>query len=297
MKQQLEQPQQEYYMDGGLNKILTTIAYNVPNDWDSLILISGDGMVRVGKSVLAQQVGKALSRRLKTKWGLDNIVFSGRELIEKSKTFPKHSVFVYDEARGELDTKKVMEDITKTLMDFFAECGMYNHVIIIVLPDFFDLPKGIAISRSELLLNVYRDRSIKKNEYGEEVVKFERGFFDGYHRASKKKLYIIGKKNFNDYGSVKREFVGHFPNVFTVDKKQYEAKKLQYLSRDRTKDDKEFKFNAALVVLSKHLSALQIEKELNLVGVKVSNDTIMRHISKFTRESTNYSLLTNTIEL
>ena len=159
--------QQLYWMDKGLQKILNSIAYNVPLDWDSLILISGSGMVRVGKSVFGQQIGHYLSVKLKTKFDINNIVFSGQELIEKARTFPKHSVFVYDEARGELDTKKVMEDITKTLMDFFAECGMYNHVIIIVLPDFFDLPKGIAISRSELLLNVYRDRSIKKNEYGE----------------------------------------------------------------------------------------------------------------------------------
>ena len=288
--QVLQEP--TFYMDGGLKKILNTIAYNVPNDWDSVILISGDGMVRVGKSVLAQQVGQTLAYKLKTSWGIENIVFTGQELIEKAKTFPKNSVFVYDEARGELDTKKVMEEITKTLMDFFSECGMYNHVIIIVLPDFFDLPKGIAISRSELLLNVYRDRSIKKNEYGEEVIKFERGFFDGYHRYSKKKLYIIGKKNFNDYGSVKREFFGHFTDTFTVDKNQYETKKKSYLARDRNKDDKDFKLNAALVVLSKHLSALQIEKELKEVGFKISNDTILRHISKFTRELTNNSQLT-----
>jgi hypothetical protein len=276
----------KYYMDGGLRKILNTIAYNVPNDWDSLILISGDGMVRVGKSVLAQQVGKELSTKLKTSWTLNNIVFSGSELMEKSKTFPKNSVFVYDEARGELDTKKVMEDITKTLMDFFAECGMYNHIIIIVLPDFFDLPKGIAISRSELLLNVYRDRSLKKDKDGEDVVRFERGFFDGYHRQGKKRLYILGKKNFNDYGCVKRDFFGHFPNTFTVNKKEYEDKKRVYLARDRRKEDKDFKFDAALTLLTKSISAFQLETEFKKLGVQISNDTIMRHISKFTKEST-----------
>jgi hypothetical protein len=276
----------EFYMDGGLKKILNSIAFNVPKDWDSLILISGSGMVRVGKSVLAQQIGFYMSHRLKTPFTINNIVFSGAELMEKARTMEKHSVFVYDEARGELDTKKVMEDITKTLMDFFAECGMYNHVIIIVLPDFFDLPKGIAISRSELLINVYRDRAVKKDEDSEEVVSFERGFFHGYHRNSKKKLYILGKKNYNDYDIVKRDFFGKFPNVFTVDKEEYLGKKLTYLARDRNKDDKDYKFNAILVVLCKHISAFQAEKELREVGLKVSNDTIMRHISKFTKEIT-----------
>lgn len=271
------------YMDGGLRKVLNTIAYNIPNDWDSLILISGDGMVRVGKSVLAQQVGQHLALKLNTGWDCSHIVFSGEELMHKAKTFPMQSVFIYDEARGELDTKKVMEEITKTLMDFFAECGLYNHVIIIVLPDFFDLPKGIAISRSELLLNVYRDRSNKKDSEGEDVVKFERGFFEGYHRPSKKKLYILGKKNFNDYGQVKRDFVGHFSDTFTVDKEEYIARKREYLKRDRNKESKDYKFNAALVVLCKHISALQAEKELKEVGLKVSNDTIMRHISQFAK--------------
>jgi hypothetical protein len=273
-------------MDNGLKKILNSIAYNIPNDWDSIILISGSGMVRVGKSVLAQQVGLYLSIKLGTPFGINNIVFSGQELMQKAKTFPKNSVFVYDEARGELDTKKVMEEITKTLMDFFAECGMYNHAIIIVLPDFFDLPKGIAISRSELLLNVYRDRSEKKDREGEQVIAFERGFFNGFHRKRKKKLYMFGKKQFNDYDCVKRDFFGTFPNFFTVDKKQYESKKLEYLARDRNTDDKDYKFNTALVLLSKHITAFQMEKEFKTLGLRISNDTIMRHISKFTKEST-----------
>ena len=63
-----------YWMDNGLKKILNSIAYNVPNDWDSIILISGSGMVRVGKSVLAQQIGHYLSTKLKTPWGINNIL-------------------------------------------------------------------------------------------------------------------------------------------------------------------------------------------------------------------------------
>lgn len=273
-----------FYMDNGLKRILNSIAYNVPNDWDSVILMSGSGMVRVGKSVFAQQIGFYLSQRLNTSWGIDNIVFSGEELMQKARTMPKNSVFVYDEARGELDTKKVMEDITKTLMDFFAECGMYNHVIIIVLPDFFDLPKGIAISRSELLINVYRDRAERKDKDGESIIEFKRGFFDGYHRGTKKRLYMFGKKNFNDYTCVKRDFFGHFPNVFTVNKEQYLSKKLEYLARDRTKEDKDYKFNVCLQVLSNHMPATQAEKELRDMGLRISNDTIMRRNKKFTKE-------------
>ena len=279
----------EYHMDNGLKRVLKSIAYNVPNDWDSVILISGSGMVRVGKSVLAQQVGYFLSVLLKTNWSVDNILFTGKDLIDKARTYPKNSVFVYDEARGELDTKKVMEDITKTLMDFFAECGMYNHVVIIVLPDYFDLPKGLAINRSELLLNVYRDRKVIVDDEGDDLVEFKRGYFQGFHRQSKKRLYIIGKKNFNDYDSAKRDFFGDFPNVYTVDKKEYENKKLEYLSRERSKETKEQsneKLNIVLRALCNHVSALQAEKELKGLGLKLSNDTIMRRIKKITKEIT-----------
>jgi hypothetical protein len=274
-----------FSIDGGLRQVLNSIAYNIPQDWDSVILISGSGMVRVGKSVLAQQIAKYLSIKLETPFSLDNIVFSGSELISKAKSFPKMSVFVYDEARGELDTKKVLEEMTKTLLDFFAECGMYNHVLILVLPEFFDLPKSIAISRSELLLNVFREREPKKDKNDEDVVKFMRGFFYGYHRPTKKKLYILGKKNFNDYDIVKSDFKGRFSNTFTVDKREYEAKKLEYLARNRFKEDRDFKFNATLFLLSRYLSALKMESELKSLGVGISNDTIMRHIKDFAKKN------------
>jgi hypothetical protein len=267
----------KYWMDNGLKKILNSIAYNIPNDWDSIILISGSGMVRVGKSVLGQQIGHYLAYKLGTSWTIENIVFTGQELMDKAKKAPKNTVFVYDEGRQELDTKKVMEDITKTLLDFFSEAGMYNHCIIIILPEFFDLPKGIAINRSELLINVYRDRSGKKDDSGEDVIAFERGFFKGYHRTTKKKLYIFGKKNFNDYDCVKQDFVGKFPNIFTIDKDSYLAKKKDYLARDRTRQDKDDRFNIILKVLCNHISASQAEKELRSHGLKISNDTIMRH--------------------
>ena len=276
--------QENIYMDGGLKQILNSIVYNVPNDWDSVILISGSGMVRVGKSILGQQIGYYMANKLGTKFDINNIVFSGSELIKKSKDFPKYSVFVYDEARGELDTKKVMEEITRTLLDFFSECGMYNHVVILILPDFFELPKGIAINRSELLLNVYRDRANKKDKEGEDVIAFERGFFHGYHRQNKKKLYIIGKKNFNDYDIVKRDFLGRFLNIYTVDKEEYLAKKLQYLARDRMKEVKDYKLNIVLKCLCNHISTRQAEEELKLLGLKMDYSSISKHINKITKE-------------
>ena len=270
----------QYWMDGYLRANLDSLAYNIPNDWDGVILMSGDGMVRVGKSVFAQQVGYYMAYKLKTPFTIKNIVFTGAELMANARSSEKHSVFVYDEARGELDTKKVLEEITKTLMDFFAECGMYNHVIIIVLPDFFDLPKGLAISRSECLINVYRKTSIQKLKEGE-VVKFERGFFEFYGREAKKKLYMYGKKDFNNYRASKYDFYGTFENYFTVDQKEYLSKKLDYLARDRTKQSKDYELNIVLKVLCDLISLREAEQRLKEAGLTLSDSTIRLRISKF----------------
>ena len=265
-----------FTINHGLKDILNSICYNIKEDFDGVILISGGGMVRVGKSVLAQQVGAYCADRLKSSWSVDNIVFSGSELIQKAKTYPINSVFVYDEGRGELDTKKVMEEVTKILLDFFAECGMYNHVVIIVLPEFFDLPKGIAISRSEILLDVTRGVKEIETKEGEKVIKFERGGFRGYHRQYKKKLYILGKKDYNNYDCVKANFWGEFPNHFTVDKEAYLEKKRIYLARQRGKGKQEVRLHYAMKLLLKHIPATTLEKEFKALGLELSNTTIER---------------------
>lgn len=267
-----------YYMEQALVEILNSIIYNVPNDWDSIILITGSGMVRVGKSVLAQQVAYYCAYNLKTKFDINNVVFTGEELINKAKNYPKNSVFIYDEARNELDTKKVLEQVTKTLMDFFAECGMYNHVIVLVLPDFFDLPKGLAMQRSELLLNVYRKGEVRELASGIKVEAFTRGYFTIYNRGKKKQLYEMGKKKFHDYDSVKGSYPGEFSNTFLVDKEAYEAKKLDFLQRSRGRSKQEIERLYLWKLLGSLFSFRDLENKLKEVGFMIDKDTIHNRI-------------------
>ena len=58
--------EQEYYIDGYLADALNTIVYNIKEDWDFVIIISGDRMVRVGKSILAMTIGAYLGSILKS---------------------------------------------------------------------------------------------------------------------------------------------------------------------------------------------------------------------------------------
>ena len=111
----------QYWMDAQLANNLNTVIYNLPHDWDFVCIMTGNGMVRVGKSVLAQQVGYYVAHHLGTSFTVDNIVFSGDELIGTAHKLKPNSVIVYDEARAELDVAKTMERVSKILRDFFAE--------------------------------------------------------------------------------------------------------------------------------------------------------------------------------
>jgi len=230
-----------FHFDRIFKKPLDTICYNIKNDWDFIILITGSGMTRTGKTTLAQQIGKYCADKLSTPFDNSNIVFGGKQLIETSKQKPHNSVIIDDESREDMSGKRSMEYMNKTLMDFFNECGMYNHLMILVATDFFDFTKSIAVTRSEILFNVTREVSkpiILKN--GEEVVKLERGHVDFYDRKAKRLLYINGKKNYDDYslGTKYRSFYGFFDNKWIIDKEQYQKDKQIYLERERSREKK-----------------------------------------------------------
>ncbi len=206
----------EYYMDGYLKSNLDILKKANKKDWDFVILISGSGVPRVGKSVLAQQVGYYLDNSFNN-W---NMCLSADEFQRKSKSLIKTNkkgvALVYDEAKFGLDARRAMETVTKTLLDFFAECGQLNAYLILVLPEFFDLKKEICLNRSVCLINCYY-----KGE-------FQRGYFEFYGRKQKKFLYIRGKEYYN-YHVVRADFNGRFTDFYTINEKDYRKKKSEAL--------------------------------------------------------------------
>lgn len=223
-----------FWINPTLKANLDGMIYDIDKDWDFVIIITGDGMVRVGKSVLAQQVGAYFASKTGRAFTVDNIVFSGEELMKKGTKVPKQ-IFVYDEARADLDSKKTLSRVSKVLQDFFAECGMMNHIVILVLPDFFELNKRIAIARSEALINVFIKKDIKQTKNGD-VLSRTRGYYGYYGSKKKKKLYLIGKKQNDNYECVPWDFWGNFTNNWVLDKDEYDKKKLEYLRRDRMQE-------------------------------------------------------------
>lgn len=226
-----------------LAKNLQSIAYNIKSDWDFVIIITGNRTVRVGKSVLAMQVGAYLSQCLKKQglidehnYSVDDIYFRSQNMIDEALKKPKFSINHFDEGRMALSTSKAMKSVQQDILDFFAEAGQLNHIFILVLPDYFTLKEEIAVPRSEMLINVYRKkeyvyRDLHNTGDKTPVWKLKRGYFDVYNRKKKKKLYDLARRKYKkDYNIVKQSFKGQFHESYPVSEEKYKEKKKNSLS-------------------------------------------------------------------
>jgi len=219
----------------------------------------------------------------------DNFIFDGRKLIEKGnflgQKYP-HSPLIFDEAGADLEGRKAMQSITQDVLDFYRECGQYNLFNILVLPEFFDLTKGLATGRSILLIDV--DYNV-----GEDLI-FERGFYKVYSGENKKLLYLKGKKELN-YKAHYYNFRGRFYEFYPLDEKEYRRLKQEALSKRESRKRNKFQLqrDASWFILaheglecSKCSSSVKItQKELGirmegLTGIFVAQNTIsdgLRH--------------------
>jgi len=184
-----------------------------------------------------------------------NIVFDVETLMKRGHELPMNSVIVYDEGREGLDAKSTMMNINRTLENFFQECGVYNHFIIIVLPDFFSLNKNFATSRSNFLINTYVDEQ------------YNRGYFAFYNERKKEKLYEFGRRKlgtFARYVSEAPNFRGRFTKWLPFSKIVYDNLKKEALRKKRLSrtDVRISKQRDVLIYLYKKLADLN-SKELS----------------------------------
>lgn len=219
-----------FYMNPNLKQTIDLWVKNVKNDWDFVVIISGQGTVRVGKSVLAQQIACYWTYAIWKEYGIlvpfeikDNIVFHGSELIKKGNKLGrkhKYGCLIFDEAGADLEGVKAMKKTTQNVKDFFRECGQYNMLNILCLPEFFDLPSGIATNRSNCLIDCYV--TVDDDDM------WERGKFNFFSAPAKKKLYRFGKKDRN-YSAAKCDFYGDWDNVYVLDEEEYKKMKIEAL--------------------------------------------------------------------
>lgn len=249
----------EFYIDGYLAAQLNSIAYNLPNDWDIVLLVTGDRSVRVGKSVLAMTVCAYFAhilnrikptvikegRKTPVDFNISDIYFDNQSMINDAQDKEKYSINLYDEGREGLAASKAMRQIQQDLIDFFTECGQLNQIFVIVAPDFFELKEYMSVGRAEALINVYRkekkiEADIFRDGIRHPIVRFDRGNFEFFSRNTKRTLYDKAKSTRRkNYGLVKADFVGRFTNQYPLGETEYKEKKRQSLDRfnDRHKED------------------------------------------------------------
>jgi len=277
-----------FRMEEALKNNLDIIAKNIVKDWDFTILVTGGGEVRVGKSVLAQQIACYLVYLMRSKYKKEvcfnlerNFVFTGDNLITKGhwlgKNYP-YSPLIFDEAGADLEGRKVTSNATKKVLDFFRECGQYNLFNILVIPEYFDLPKGIALSRSIFLIDVTYNADKEGN--------FKRGMFRFFSRKKKKRLYLLGKRELN-YNASRYEFHGKFPNFYVINEEKYrDLKQIALIKRKETEeakyDKKQERFDTAIYILWKTLGLthMKISELFTEYGVNLPRTTITEALKR-----------------
>lgn len=282
-----------FSMDGFLAENLSNIPKHQKKDWDVIGVISGSGKVRVAKSTLSFQVaifvawikagglmcfdrsslyyGKVIKSPIEEiQFDLSHVIFGVENLMKAASDAPRMSIFVLDEEEG-LGAKSQMMNINRQMERFLQECGVYNHFVIVVLPDFFSLNKEFATGRSNFLINTYIGEG------------FQRGFFSFYSERKKELLYGLGKKligNYARYTKVAPDFRGKFSQWMPFSKVEYEKKKRDALNKRRV-GQREMKImdqrDCLFFLLKKHteLTHQEIVDELgDVLGKKISMETI-----------------------
>ncbi len=216
------------YIDKILKENIDLLAKNITKDMTYLGIISSSTLeVGTGKSVFTQQIAEAYLDAVKKKHGfnlevnMNNIVFRPKDIIERSFKVPRYSIIICDE----WEDANYWSELGVTLRQFFRKCRQLNLFILIIIPNFFQLPMSYAISRSVFFIDVRFS--------GE----FDRGYFSFYNFAKKKSLYIRGKKTQN-YDVAQPNFVGRFGDGYVVDEKEYRKVKLKDLQNQEEQEKK-----------------------------------------------------------
>ena len=213
----------------------------------------------------------------------ENIVFSPEQLMKKAadlyNKYGKNQVIVYDEGRAGLDSASAMQAINRVMQDFFQECGMYGHVIIVVLPNFFKLHEDYAVNRSLFLIDTYADKNLR------------RGYFNFYNEIQKEWLFYMGKKKIGStlkYSDSRPSFSGRFTQFLPLNKDAYETAKREALkTKGLGLTERKWKKqrDAALYIIRK--STTKTLKEMSedmtaVCGFPVGEDAIEHGIESIT---------------
>lgn len=281
------------YIDPDLKAVLDSCIYNLQKDWHFVMLVSGDDMVRVGKSVMALNIGAYVCSKLNKEFTIDNIYYDPNKMVEDASFIEeKNRIFVLDEAGLTATRRNRFKKEQGMILDFFEQAGQLNHIYILVLPSFFDLNKDLAVSHSTGLINVYRmaKPTMKKDkETGEDlaITQYQRGYYGFYNQKEKKMLYSMGRKiAVPSYNMVTPSLHGRFPNNYPIEENLYRNFKkqafLNFLEEKENKmNNRVFKRDLAIYEMYKLMGPDEKEIVANNIGLKkIQLSSIVSQIKK-----------------
>lgn len=264
------------YINETLSENIKLLAKNIKKDMTYLGIITSSTLeVGTGKSVFAQQISEAYLEYVRQFHDIDNrltmnnLVFRPQDIIERSFEVPRYSVIICDE----WEDSHYWSELGTTLRQFFRKCRQLNLFIIVIIPNFFQLPMSYAISRSVFLVDV--------RFTGE----FDRGYFSFYNFKKKKNLYIRGKKT-QDYDSIKPNFTGRFVDGYVVDREQYLKEKMNDLLAQEEKEKQPLspKHTEAMIFYKIYygLGDVTIERLANALGfTRQTGDNKLSYVRKY----------------
>ena len=224
VKQDLFPESEGYYMDGTLKENLDIIDKIVRGkDRDNFIIVVGDP--GEGKSTFTFQ----LATYFYPKFDLNLVCSNAKDFGEVVKTRDeKYLAPVLDEAFGDLASSKAISRDFNEFINMTQTMRQKNWFVFIIIPNFFDLSKTMALFRSKWLIRCYSRKG-------------ERGYFEVWGKERKQRLYIDGKKHLN-YRCVRPNFRGRFTKFMTIDEEAYRKKKMnalkEMMDRDRATDQR-----------------------------------------------------------
>jgi len=209
------------YINEILYENLKILAKKIVDDMTFLgVCFSSTLEVGTGKSVLMTQIGEAWTdliyqlHGIKLPFDKNNLVWRPKDLMQRAFEVPKYSFILVDE----WEDAHYWSELGMTLRQFFRKCRQLNLFIMIIIPNFFQLPMPYAVGRSIFAIDV---------RFGEG---FERGFFKFYDFEKKKDLYLKGRREHN-YHIIHSSFDGEFNDGYGIDRDEYLKAKKEDLER------------------------------------------------------------------
>jgi len=200
-----------YRLPSKLRDLLDAYKWAVAKKNTSAVFII-DGRSGMGKTTLSCLIGKYCYEG----FNLEHVCFTPEQFLETLSKAVPGSVVIFDEALL-ISNRSAMSQINRMIVMAMSMIRSKRIIVIFIVNSIFDLDRNLALSRADLLLNVYGDSLTDRGKF----MAFFKGM-DGIDRI--KLLYLYGKKYY-DYGRPKSNFNTTFPNHFALDEAEYERKK------------------------------------------------------------------------